>query len=111
MPQSPETPVSRRLRVVRRRITAATLATFVAAWLAVAALGKGGSANTPATSPSPTTGSSSQTDEGTSSGQSSGASGSDGLGSSQNGGSSSSGADSGSSQSSNQAGPVTTSQS
>jgi hypothetical protein len=30
MPQSPETPVTRRLHVLRRRIAAATLATFVA---------------------------------------------------------------------------------
>ena len=51
MPQpSPEPPVARRLRLVRRRIAAATLATFVAAWLAVAALGKGGSTSTAATS-------------------------------------------------------------
>jgi uncharacterized membrane protein len=102
MAQSSEPPVARRLRVVRRRITVATLATFLAAWLAVAALGKGGSTSTAATSPSPTTGSSSQTDEGASSAQSSdGASGGSDWGSS----------DSGSSQSNSQAGPVTTSQS
>ena len=65
MPQSTEPPpVGQRLRLVRRRITAATLATFVAAWLAVAALGKGGSTSTAPTSPSPTTGTSSQNDGG-----------------------------------------------
>lgn len=116
MPQSPpESPVARRLRVVRRRIAAATLATFVAAWLAVAALGKGGSTSSAATSPSPTTGSSGQNDGSEGPAQSSGEWGSDDAGPAQSGqdmgGSSSSGPDSGSSQSSGQAGPLTTSQS
>ena len=88
MPQSCEPPVKQRLRLVRRRITAAVLATFVAAWLAVAALGKGGASSTAPTSGSPATGTSSQSDDG-----------------------SSSSADSGSSQSSGQGGPVTTGQS
>jgi hypothetical protein len=116
MPRAPsEPPVARRLRVVRRRITAATLATFVAAWLAVAALGKGGSTSTAATSPSPTTGTSGQKDGNAGPAQSSGEWGSDAEGPAQSGqdmgGSSSSGPDSGSSQSSGQGGPVTSSQS
>ena len=45
----PHSPVNERLRIVRRRITAAVLATFVAAWLAVAALGKGGATSTTTT--------------------------------------------------------------
>jgi uncharacterized membrane protein len=102
MPQpAPEPPIASRLRVVRRRITAATLATFVAAWLAVAALGKGDSTSTAATNPSPTTGTSGQND-GSASPEQSGQDMS---------GSPSSGPDSGSSQSSGQGGPVTTSQS
>src|SRR5215208_4564254 len=104
MPQSPEPPARQRARLVRRRITAATLATFVAAWLAVAALGKGGATSTAATNGSTATGTSSQADDGSSAGstQSSDGSSSDG---------SSSGADSGSSQGSRQGGPLTTSQS
>jgi hypothetical protein len=38
----PTPPISQRLRTVRRRVTIAVLATFAAAWLAVAAFGKGG---------------------------------------------------------------------
>ena len=64
MPQSPESPVKQRVRLVRRRITAAVLATFIAAWLAVAALGKGGATSTAATSGAPGTGTSSQSDDG-----------------------------------------------
>jgi hypothetical protein len=40
--QQPPSPISERLRTIRRRVTVAVLATFVAAWLAVAAFGKGG---------------------------------------------------------------------
>ena len=64
MPQSPEPPVKQRVRLVRRRITAAVLATFIAAWLAVAALGKGGATSSAATSGATGTGTSSQSDEG-----------------------------------------------
>ena len=111
MPQSPETPVTRRLHVLRRRIAAATLATFVAAWLAVAALGKGGATSTAPTSPSSTTGTSSQNDGGASSAQRDDSE-SDGFAPSQRGDGPDSGADSGSSQgSSQQGGPVTTGQS
>jgi hypothetical protein len=109
MRQSSEPPVARRLRVVRRRITAAVLATFVAAWLAVAALGKSGSPST-AASPAPTTGTSSQSD-GSASPAPSQSDGSSSPAQSQSDGSSSSGADSGSSLNSQQGGPVTTSQS
>jgi hypothetical protein len=50
MQQPPDAPITQRLRIVRRRVAAAVLATFVAAWLAVAALGKGaGTTTTPAT--------------------------------------------------------------
>jgi hypothetical protein len=141
MPQSPESAVARRLRVVRRRIAAAALATFVAAWLAVAALGKSGSTST-ATGGSPTTGTPSQSDDGAGSAQSGGDAQNDGFGAPQSGedpdgdgfgpaqsddgsssgaasgsssgaaSGSSSGAASGSSQSSGrQGGPVTTGQS
>ena len=48
MQQPSDAPISRRLRTIRRRIAAAVLATFIAAWLAVAALGKGGTTSTPA---------------------------------------------------------------
>ena len=125
MPEFPEAPVRQRTRLVRRRITAATLATFVTAWLAVAALGKGGASSTAATSPSPTTGTSSRSDDGTSSAQSGNDSGTnaygpmqsggdasnDGSSSTQSGDGSSSSADPGSSQRGSQGGPVTTSQS
>jgi hypothetical protein len=103
MPQPPEPPVKRRLRLVRRRITAAVLATFVAAWLAVAALGKGGASSPAVTSGSPATGTATQSDDGA---------GGDGFGSTQSDGGPSGGADAGSSQSSGQqGGPVTTGQS
>jgi hypothetical protein len=106
MPQSPDPPVQQRLRLVRRRIAAGVLATFVAAWLAVAALGKGGSTSTATTSGSSATGTSSQSDDGASAPQSGDDSGTDG---------SSGGFDSGPSQSqgqsSDQGGPVTTGQS
>ena len=123
---SPEPPVARRVRLVRRRIAAGALATFVAAWLAVAVLGKGGATSSAATNPAPTTGTPSQSDDGTGSAQSGGESqgdgfgppqsgedeGGDGFGPSQSGDGSSSGGDSGSSQSSGgQGGPVTTGQS
>src|SRR4051794_30880208 len=98
MPQSPEPPVKQRLRLVRRRIMAAVLATFVAAWLAVAALGKGGASSTAPTSGSPATGTSSQSGDDTGSAQSGQDAGDDGLGSSQGDGSSTGGANSGSSQ-------------
>jgi hypothetical protein len=62
MPQPPDAPIKQRLRIVRRRITAAVLATFVAAWLAVAALGKGGTASTTAATTT-STGASSQSDD------------------------------------------------
>ena len=107
MPQPhPEPPVSRRLRVVRRRIAAATLATFVAAWLAVAALGKGGSTSTAPANPSPTTDTSGQNDGSAIPQQSSGEPESQGSGEpeSQSGGEPES-------QSSGQPGPLTTSQS
>src|SRR6476620_6899772 len=105
MPQpSPESPVARRLRLVRRRIAAGALATFVAAWLAVAALGKGGSTSSTVTNPAPTTGTPSQSDDGTGA-PSGGESQDNGFGPPQSGedaggGGASSGADSGSSQSS-----------
>jgi hypothetical protein len=64
MQQPPHSPVSERRRTVRRRITAAVLATFVAAWLAVAALGKGGATTTTAAPTAwPSTRTSSQSDE------------------------------------------------
>jgi hypothetical protein len=61
MQQPPDSPIHQRLRTVRRRITAAVLATFVAAWLAVAALGKSGATTT--TSAAPATGTSSQSND------------------------------------------------
>jgi hypothetical protein len=107
MPQPPpEPPVARRLRVLRRRIAAATLATFVAAWLAVAALGKGGSTSTAPASPSPTTDTSGQNDGSAIPQQSSGEPDSQSSG---DPGSQSSGESE--SQSSGQPGPLTTSQS
>ena len=64
--QRPTSPNSQRLRTLRRRVAAGVLATFVAAWLAVAALGKGGSSTAAATSttPSGSTGTQSQSDDG-----------------------------------------------
>jgi hypothetical protein len=50
--QRPTSPTSQRLRTLRRRVAAGALATFVAAWLAVAALGKGGSSSAAAAGPS-----------------------------------------------------------
>jgi hypothetical protein len=66
--QRPTSPTSQRLRTLRRRVAAGVLATFVAAWLAVAALGKGGSSTAAATSttPSGSTGTESQSDDGAS---------------------------------------------
>jgi hypothetical protein len=61
MQQPPDSPIHQRLRTVRRRITAAALATFVAAWLAVAALGKSGATTT--TSAAPSTATPSQSDD------------------------------------------------
>jgi hypothetical protein len=49
--ERPTSPHRQRLRTVRRRVAAAVLATFVAAWLAVAALGKGGGSTAAASSP------------------------------------------------------------
>jgi hypothetical protein len=43
--QQPASPISERLRTIRRRVTVAVVATFLAAWLAVAAFGKGGQSN------------------------------------------------------------------
>jgi hypothetical protein len=64
MQQPPDAPVSQRLRTLRRRITAAVLATFIAARLAVAALGKGAATTATArTSASPSTDTSSQGDD------------------------------------------------
>jgi hypothetical protein len=115
MPQSPDPPVQQRLRLVRRRIAAGVLATFVAAWLAVAALGKGGSTSTATTSGSSATGTSSQSDDGASSPQSGDDSGTDGSSSAQGDDGSSGGFDTGPSQSQDQSadqgGPVTTGQS
>jgi hypothetical protein len=70
--QRPTSSTSQRLRNLRRRVAAGVLATFVAAWLAVAALGKGGSstATAPSTTPSGSTGTQSQTDDGGTSGSS-----------------------------------------
>ena len=64
--QRSTSPNSLRLRTLRRRVAAGVLATFVAAWLAVAALGKGGSSTAAATSktPSGSTGTQSQSDDG-----------------------------------------------
>jgi hypothetical protein len=42
----PPSPVAQRLRTVRRRVSVGVIAAFVAAWLAVAILGKGGTAST-----------------------------------------------------------------
>jgi hypothetical protein len=50
--QQPPSAISERLRAIRRRVTVGVLATFVAAWLAVAALGKTGKSNA---SPDPAT--------------------------------------------------------
>ena len=54
MQQPSDAPISRRLRTIRRRIAAAVLATFIAAWLAVAALGKGGATPVVGSSQPPT---------------------------------------------------------
>jgi hypothetical protein len=52
--QPPPSPVSERLRTIRRRVTVGVLATFVAAWLAVAALGKGAGGTSSTPTPAPT---------------------------------------------------------
>jgi hypothetical protein len=72
--QRPTSPQSQRLRTLRRRVAAGALATFVAAWLAVAALGKGGSSTAAAssTTSSGSGGTTSRTDDGIDGGQSSG---------------------------------------
>jgi hypothetical protein len=64
--QRPTSPASQRLRTLRRRVAGGVLATFVAAWLAVAALGKGGGSTAAASSatPSGSTGTPSQADDG-----------------------------------------------
>jgi hypothetical protein len=101
--QPPASPVKQRLRTTRRRVTVAVLATFVAAWVAVAALGKGGATSSTATTTPSSTGSSTstQSDDGSASSTQS-SSGSSGSGSSSDGGSSSQ---------STRGAPVTTSQS
>lgn len=124
MPQPPDAPIQQRLRLVRRRIAAGVLATFVAAWLAVAALGKAGSSSTAATSGSSAAGSSSQSDDGASSPQSDDGASSlpsddgasspqsdDGSGDDSSGGGFDSGPSQSQGQSSNRGGPVTTGQS
>jgi hypothetical protein len=60
--ERPTSPHSQRLRTVRRRVAAGVLATFVAAWLAVAALGKGGG-STAAASSTTSSGTQSQSDQ------------------------------------------------
>ena len=62
MQQPSDAPISRRLRTIRRRIAVAVLATFIAAWLAVAALGKGGA--TPVAGSSPPRTAAGQSDDG-----------------------------------------------
>jgi hypothetical protein len=64
--QRPTSPASQRLRTLRRRVAAGVLATFVAAWLAVAALGKGGDSTAAASSaaPSGSTDTQNQADDG-----------------------------------------------
>ena len=62
MRDSADNPIQDRLRTLRRRVAAAVLATFVAAWLAVAALGKGGAGTAAATSAAPSTDTSGQND-------------------------------------------------
>jgi hypothetical protein len=66
MQQPSDAPISQRLRTIRRRVAATVLATFIAAWLAVAALGKGGATtSTPAAGSSqPSTATSGQSDDG-----------------------------------------------
>ena len=60
-----DAPISRRLRTIRRRIAGAVLASFIAAWLAVAALGKGGGAtSTPVVGSSPPRTAAGQSDDG-----------------------------------------------
>lgn len=51
--QPPKPSIEQRLRIVRRRVAAGVLATFVVAWLAVAALGKGGASSSAASAASP----------------------------------------------------------
>jgi hypothetical protein len=119
-------PASQRLRTIRRRVTAGALATFVAAWLAVAALGKGGATTTstpaasgPATNSQSDDGGTGSTQGGSGSTQGGSASTQGGSGSSQSddessdGGSSESGSSASASRSSqrSQPAPVTTSQS
>ena len=99
MQQPPDAPIQQRLRTVRRRIGAGVLATFIAAWLAVAALGKGGTSSTTVATPTSSAPSSQSDGSGTTQGDDSSDS-----------GSTQSGDDSGSSQGT-QAGPVTSSQS
>ena len=62
----PDTPAKQRLRTVRRRVTTGVLATFVAAWVAVAALGKGGGTSSTTTTTPSSSGSSTspQSDDG-----------------------------------------------
>jgi hypothetical protein len=64
--ESPPNPARQRLRTLRRRVAAGVIATFVAAWLAVAALGKGGGSNTAVANPTPSdaTGTQSAPDDG-----------------------------------------------
>jgi hypothetical protein len=95
--QRPTSPHSQRLRTLRRRVAAGALATFVTAWLAVAALGKNGSSTAAAssTTSSGSSGTPSRTDDGSAGGIDGGRS---------------SGEDQSQSQDS-QSGPVTTAQS
>jgi hypothetical protein len=65
MQQPSDAPISRRLRTIRRRVTATVLATFIAAWLAVAAFGKGGgTTSTPAVGSSQPPAAAGQSDDG-----------------------------------------------
>jgi hypothetical protein len=62
--QQPPSPISERLRTIRRRVTVAVLATFVAAWLAVAAFGKGGGHSSAAAASSGSSSQSAPSDDG-----------------------------------------------
>jgi hypothetical protein len=104
MRDSADNPTQDRLRTLRRRVAAAVLATFVAAWLAVAALGKGAAGTAAATSAAPSTGTSGQDDGSADPAITGDGSSSDDFGPSQGDD------ESGQSQSA-QGGPVTTSQS
>jgi hypothetical protein len=66
--QKPTSPVAQRMRTVRRGVIAGAVAIFITVWVAVAALGKGGTSSAATSAPSTSSDSSgttqSQSDDG-----------------------------------------------